>query len=117
MAEKRLTEISDKPDLDLVDTPSKRREPRIPFGQLVENGLVRPGEILFGPGKRWTAKVRADGSIISSHHRGSIHQVGAAVQGAPSCNGWTFWMVEKGGKVIPIDLLRQKMRADLVTPG
>jgi modification methylase len=117
VAEKRLAAISEIPDLELIDTPSKRREPRIPFGQLVENGLMRPGDILFGPGKRWTAKVRADGSIISAHHRGSIHQVGAAVQGAPSCNGWTFWMTEKAGKAIPIDLLRQQMRAELTAPG
>jgi len=117
VAEKRLAGISETPDLELMDTPSKRREPRIPFGQLVENGLVRPGDILFGPGKRWTAKVRADGSIISAHHRGSIHQVGAAVQGAPSCNGWPFWMTETAGKAIPIDLLRQQMRAELAAPG
>ena len=116
VAEKRLEAISDEPDMELMDTPSKRREPRIPFGQLVENGLLSPGDVLFGPGKRWTAKVRADGSIISSNHRGSIHQVGAAVQGAPSCNGWTFWMTERYGKAVPIDLLRQKMRADMVAP-
>ncbi|MHA1108463.1 MAG: site-specific DNA-methyltransferase, partial [Alphaproteobacteria bacterium] len=115
--EARLAGISRVPDLTLVDTPSKRREPRIPFGQLVENGLLCPGDILFGPGKRWTAKVRADGSIISAHHRGSIHQVGAAVQGAPSCNGWTFWMTERAGKAIPIDLLRQQMRTELTAQG
>ena len=38
---------------------------------------------------------------------GSIHKVGAALQGAPSCNGWTFWHIEDGGKLKPIDTLRQ----------
>ncbi len=113
IAETRLAAISDVVDLELVDAPAKRRETRIPFGWVVEHGLLRPGDILFDPGKRWTAKVRADGSIVSAQHRGSIHQVGAAVQGAPSCNGWTFWMTDRYGTPAPIDLLRQKLRAEL----
>jgi modification methylase len=57
--------------------------------------------------------VRADGTLISTDHKGSIHQVGAAVQGAPACNGWTFWCVKIDGKRVPIDVLRQKLRAEL----
>lgn len=117
VAQARLDAIPETPDPDLMDTPSKRREPRIPFGRLVEHGMLRPGDLLFGPGRRWTAKVRADGSIISASHRGSIHQVGAAVQGAPSCNGWTFWMTDRSGKQVPIDVLRQKLRAEMAGPG
>ena len=113
IARERLDAIPDVVDPDLFDTPAKRREQRIPFGWVVERGLLRPGDILFDPGKRWTAKVRADGSIISAQHRGSIHQVGAAVQGAPSCNGWTFWMTDRYGAPAPIDLLRQRLRAEL----
>jgi len=47
-------------------------------------------------------------------HRGSIHQVGAAVQGAPACNGWTFWHFEVGGARRPIDQLRQQVSGPLV---
>lgn len=100
-------------DEDLLRTPSKRTEPRIPFGWLIERGLLEPGTVLFDTRKRHRAKVRADGSIISSDHRGSIHSVGAAVQNAPSCNGWQFWHIEKKGALIPIDVLRQKVRAEL----
>jgi modification methylase len=57
--------------------------------------------------------VRADGTLIAAEHRGSIHQVGALVQGAPACNGWQFWCVRLEGKRVPIDLLRQKLRAEL----
>ena len=42
---------------------------------------------------RWSAKARADGTLISADHHGSIHQVGAAAQGAPACNGWQFWCI------------------------
>jgi modification methylase len=98
---------------DLVATPSKREEPRVPFGALIERGLLKPGDLLFDQRRRWTAKVRADGTVISAEARGSIHKVGAEVQGAPACNGWDFWWVEMKGQPIPIDLLRQQVRAEM----
>jgi modification methylase len=99
-------------DPDLVDAPAERDEKRIPFGTLVERGLIRPGAILFDARRRFTAKVRADGTVISAEARGSIHHVGAQVQGAPACNGWVFWYIEHKGQSVPIDLLRQKIRAE-----
>jgi modification methylase len=113
LARRRIAEEAAAPERALVETAGRREEPRIPFGWLVEQGLLQPGEILFDPARRWTAKVRADGTIISSDHRGSIHRVAAAVQGAAACNGWTFWMVERNGRPVPIDLLRQQLRAGL----
>ena len=52
-----------------------------------------------------------DGTIAAGDIRGSIHKVGAALQGAPSCNGWTFWHYRDKGRVVPIDNLRQKIRS------
>jgi modification methylase len=86
----------------------KRDQPRVAFGALVEGGLVPAGSILTDAKRRWKAKVRADGSITCTAHSGSIHQVGAALQGAPSCNGWTFWHVEQGGSLQPLDTFRQR---------
>ena len=97
---------------DLIRLESKREAPRIPFGNLVERGLLRPGEVLFDQRRRWAARVRADGSVISAEHRGSIHFVGARVQGAPACNGWAFWHVERNGNLVPIDHYRQQLRAE-----
>jgi len=96
----------------LETTSSKRAEPRVPFGQLVERGLLRPGEVLVSP-RGTAAKVRADGSLVSAAHRGSIHQVGAALEGAPSCNGWTYWQYKRDGQLIPIDMLRQQIRSEM----
>ncbi|MEM7267793.1 MAG: site-specific DNA-methyltransferase, partial [Pseudomonadota bacterium] len=93
-------------------TKSKRKEKRIPFGQLVERRLLEPGEVLVSPNGRYSAKVRADGSLISADASGSIHQVGAAVEGAPSCNGWTYWHFRRDGRPIAIDVLRQQLRAE-----
>ena len=93
--------------------PDTRSQPRVAFGLLVESGHVAPGSILTDSKRRWSAKVGADGTIHCSEQSGSIHKVGAALQGAPSCNGWTFWHVEEGGKLLPIDALRQRHLASL----
>ena len=86
----------------------RREQPRVAFGLLVESGMVAPGTSLTDARRRWIASVRADGSITSGPHAGSIHKVGAALQGAPSCNGWTFWHVEHGAGLQPLDALRQQ---------
>jgi modification methylase len=86
----------------------KREQPRVAFGVLVEGGLVPAGTRLVDAKRRWSASVRADGSIACDAHAGSIHKVGAALQGAPSCNGWTFWNVEQGGSLQPLDAFRQQ---------
>jgi len=95
---------------------SKRAEPRVPFGQLVERGMLRPGEVLTSPRGK-TAKVRADGTLVSGDSAGSIHQVGAALEGAPSCNGWAYWHFKRDGKTVLIDLLRQQIRAEMRRPN
>ena len=93
--------------------PDKRAQPRVAFGLLVESGMVAPGTMLTDGKRRWSARVRADGSIECQGHSGSIHKVGAALQGAPSCNGWTLWHVEQEGGLTLIDALRQKHLAGL----
>ncbi len=93
--------------------PDKRDQPRVAFGVLVESGLVPPGTTLTDAKRRWTATVSADGSIACESHSGSIHKVGAALQGAPSCNGWTFWHVAQGGELTLLDALRQQHLAAL----
>ncbi len=96
-------------------TKSKKNEPRIPFGSLIERGFLKPGELLFDGRKRWFAKVRVDGSLISNDSKGSIHKVGASVQGLPACNGWHFWHHEKTGNIIPIDFYRNKLRSEITS--
>ena len=111
-AEKRLAKVRALDASALETTTSKRAEPRVPFGQLVERGMLRPGEVLVSP-RGAAARLRADGSLVTGEHRGSIHQVGAALEGAPSCNGWTYWQFKRDGQLIPIDFLRQQIRAEM----
>ena len=89
VAQKRIDNTRKFDREALQVSASKRAEPRVPFGQLVERGMLRPGEELSSMNGRHKAKVRADGTLIGDDIKGSIHQVGAALEGAPSCNGWT----------------------------
>lgn len=112
-AEARIAAVEPIADPSLLALSSKREQPRIPFGWLVERGLIEPGEILMDERKRHTAKVRADGTVVGADTTGSIHRVGAVVQGAPACNGWAFWYVKREGALVPIEYFRQKLRAEL----
>ncbi|HSC19451.1 MAG TPA: site-specific DNA-methyltransferase [Rhizomicrobium sp.] len=113
LARKRIAGV-DPVSEDATDvTKSKRAEPRIPFGWVVEQGLLPPGSVLVSPTKRHRAKVRADGTLVCADATGSIHRIAAHVQGLDACNGWTFWMYEERGSLAPIDVLRQRLRAAL----
>ncbi len=109
-AEKRIKEIDSPDEQFLSTTVSKKTQKRVPFGSLVENGLIKPGAVLRGPkslkSKKFMATVRADGSLSMNGESGSIHQMSAKVQGKESSNGWTFWHLEKDGKLELIDDLR-----------
>ncbi|WP_420801304.1 site-specific DNA-methyltransferase [Pinisolibacter aquiterrae] len=94
--------------LELVK--GKRAEPRIPFGALIETGLIEAGEILFDGKGRHLARVRIDGSLEALGHTGSIHRVGALVQGAEACNGWTYWYASRDGRAVVLDDLRKEYR-------
>lgn len=79
------------------------------LGTVVELGLLPPGTQLTDARRRWRATVRADGSLLSEcGNSGSVHKLGATLQGAPSCNGWTFWHYEADGALTPIDVVRQR---------
>lgn len=116
-ARKRIASVERAPDDGLAVVTPKRAEPRIPFGALIETGMIRPGEKLCDARRRHVATVRADGSIAFGAIAGSIHKVGAAVQGLESCNGWTYWHVEKEGALVLIDELRGRFRGELAAAG
>ena len=113
LAEQRLARTHRISNDEFLHTPTKKDLPRVPFGRLLESGLLQPGQVLTDPRRRYAARVRADGTLTTDGFRGSIHQVGAYVQKLPACNGWQFWHVEKKGKVVPIDLYRQQLRAEI----
>jgi modification methylase len=112
-AELRIEKVKPLVGEALNVSRSKRAEPRVPFGTIVELGIVEAGTRLVDEKRRFKAEVRADGSVAYQDLQGSIHRLGAEVQGKSACNGWTFWHIEKGGKLHSIDTLRQRARREL----
>jgi modification methylase len=110
-AKARIAEVTPAPAEAIEVTGSKRSEPRVPFGQIVEAGLVRAGDLIWCPKGERAAKVRADGSLIVGKLTGSIHKMGAMMQSQPACNGWTYWHIRTDAGLAPIDVLREKIRA------
>ena len=109
-AQRRVDRTEALSDEMIAAVPTRKEQPRIAFGVLVERALIRPGDTLTDRHRRWSATVLADGTINCGTARGSIHGVGAAVQEAPSCNGWTFWhLVQRDGGLKLLDVFRAEL--------
>jgi modification methylase len=91
----------------LTTMQSHRPAPKVAFGTLIETGWIQAGTTLTDKKRRMSATVRADGSLLSGTESGSIHGLGAKLQDAPACNGWTFWHIEHEGELKPIDAIRK----------
>jgi modification methylase len=114
LATERIDAVEPIAEEKLLNTLSKRKQPRVPFGTLVERGLIAPGETLYDRRSRVQARVRADGDLALGPSTGSIHRIGAQAQDAPSCNGWTYWYFrDADGKLTSIDTLRERVRKDM----
>ncbi len=112
-AEERIEAIKPLGAEDLKCLRGKRNEARIPFGTLLDLGMLQPGATLYDAGATLKAQVRADGTLALAGEQGSIHKMGARVLGRPACNGWTFWHVKTDGRLRPIDELREEARKQL----
>ncbi len=116
-AEERIGREQPLDPMALATLTPRRAEPRVAFGALVELGLLTPGTRLSDERGRVWAEVRADGTLALSGEglrtQGSIHRLGAEVQGKSACNGWTFWHYERDGRRQPIDALRNEARVQL----
>jgi modification methylase len=116
-AEKRITAVDPLPAPSLAPFMTAREAPRVPFAALLERGLVSAGAQLTDAKRRHKALVRADGAVALGEKVGSIHRIGALVQGLEACNGWAFWHVETPKGLISIDALRAEVRAEMATPA
>ena len=109
-ANKRLKNTKPIEDNYLDTIQNNRSKPRVPFGSLVELGVIKPGTEIYDQKKKINAKIMIDGSIKYQKAEGSIHKVAAKILGAESCNGWTYWHYQSGNTLKPIDELRQRLR-------
>jgi DNA modification methylase len=115
VAQARLDALPAPADEDsLYQMSTKRSLPRVPFGTLLERGLLQPGQKLyFGPKGKIQATVLANGQLRYKGEVGSIHAIGQRIQNAP-CNGWEQWQFKDAqtGERAPIDQLRTRVREE-----
>jgi modification methylase len=113
-AEARIASVEPLPEASLATFTTAREAPRVAFASLVERGMIAPGTVLTDDKRRFEATVRADGALMAGPQVGSIHKIGALVQGAQACNGWTFWHLnDNQGRLSPIDALRARIREEM----
>jgi modification methylase len=112
-ASARIAAVEPLGKAELTVMTGKKAEARVAFNVLVESGLIKPGQVLTDVRRRYSAVVRADGTVAAGGEAGSIHRLGAKVQGLDACNGWTFWHFDDGQSLRPIDDLRSIIRSDL----
>jgi modification methylase len=113
VARARIDKVRPLPPSSLEVAKGKRGEPRVPFGTIIELGIIEPGTALTDERRRIRAEVKADGTLAAQGHQGSIHRLGAQMQGKAACNGWTYWHYEVEGKLKPIDALREVAKRQL----
>lgn len=97
---------------EIFTTPDPRKLPRIPFGRLLEEGLLEPGQILYfrKTGKQ-KARVTADGMLEMEGRRASIHMTARYLTNGAPANGWELWFIDNDkGERVPINHLRQALR-------
>ena len=111
IARKRLIKTKSYEDSVVVLSKSRKDLPKIPFGELVEQGLIPAGAVLTDSKNKFKAKVNSDGSLQIKNISGSIHQVGAKIQGLHSCNGWDYWHLKNNGGSTLIDNIRNDYRS------
>jgi modification methylase len=116
-ANERIAAVAPMEDADLTVLSGKRAEPRVAFVSLIDAGIMKPGTVLYDARKRFAAKVRPDGTLAAGTTAGSIHRVGAELQGLDACNGWTFWHYERNGGLTQIDELRRIARLGMERAG
>jgi DNA modification methylase len=98
---------------DFLELPGQRRLPRIPFGALLESGLLHPGQMLyFRKDISTTATILANGQLRCGSLTGSIHSVATSLFDGVRTNGWDCWLYEKDGIKFSINDLRKHTRIE-----
>ena len=115
IAQQRMTEAQSAPvdPAALQVSDLRKRQPRLPFGSLLEQGLLRPGDQLFFRGDRsLTALLLADGRLrLADGFEGSIHQAARHLTDGAPCNGWIEWLYQDAaGELRAVDELRRIVR-------
>lgn len=93
---------------EILEYEVEWKMPKIPFGNLIESGLINAGEFLYSKEKKNSAQVLADGSLKTDEITASIHKASATILNKSANNGWAYWYAERNKKLVSIDDLRKE---------
>ena len=114
IAQKRIDAVQ-RADEEAIHV-EKRKPARIPFGALLENGLLQPGQILYFAKDATPAKILSNGHLRCKEMTGSIHRVAKWLMNEAPANGWDLWFYEdEHGTKKVIDELRERLRSNVRT--
>ncbi len=106
VAQERLKSVEPLP-IEAFAYETVHKQTKVPFGNLIEAGMIFPGEQLYPANQKHEALLLADGTLQWGEVQGSIHKVSAAILGKSANNGWTYWHVVRNGELVCINQLRQ----------
>ncbi len=109
-AKKRIMSTTPVNKANLQDYDNFKYLSKVPFKDLLKNGLINPGEKIFNSKENIRATILANGNLRFKDKEGSIHKIGAYVQNKSACNGWTYWFVKHENKKISINDHRNSLR-------
>lgn len=107
IATKRIDEVVPLKE-NLINMIIENKKPKIPFGNLIEKGLIKVGENLYSKDKQYKVIVLANASIQLNNKVGSIHSLSASILNKASNNGWNYWYVKRENKLLLIDKIRSE---------
>jgi modification methylase len=111
LAQKRIDAVQ-RTDEEALNV-EKRKLARVPFGALLENGLLQPGQILYFAKNGKKAKILSNGHLRCGKLTGSIHGIAKSLMNNAPANGWDLWFYEdENGDKVLIDELREKIRSN-----
>ena len=114
IARTRINSVKPAPN-GAINLPDIRRLPKVPFGKLLEAGLLQPGQTLYFIHNDITAIILADGRVKSGEFVGSIHGVAKSLSNGAPANGWDCWLFEDvSGSWLPINHLREQIRVQML---
>lgn len=105
-AQERLNQIIDESN-EITNLSLEVKPPKVPMIDLVMQGYLVVGEVLYSPKKEEICYVRSDGRVEDQEKDVlSIHKMSAKYLKKLNHNGWGFFYVKRDDKYILLDKLR-----------
>ncbi len=109
-AKERIMKVKPIDTSKIEEIANNNSSKKVPFSDLLEKGLIQPGERIFNARENIRAIILPNGNLKFKKKEGSIHKIGAYVQNKPACNGWTYWFVRYNNKIVSINDHRNFLR-------